>query len=175
MVKKWIAAGIGVLIGLGLGSGAGAGELTALMCKDKVIAAAELIEKEGRDAFAKIKDPNGEFRFGDGKGYIWIQNLDGIMVMHPIASHLDGKGLYNLQDEDGVYFFMAFNEMAEEYGAGWVGYRWPKPGQKESSPKISYVKLAEHGDESFVVGAGMYDVTTDQIKAQFPDDPLYGD
>ena len=175
MKKKAVFFLTGLLLMAAAVSTVWAEELTARLCKEKVIAAVALIEKEGRDAFAKIKDPNGEFRFADGQGYIWLQNLDGIMVMHPIATHLDGKGLYNLKDANGVYFFMAFNEMAEENGAGWVSYLWPKPGKKEPSPKVSYVKLAKFGDESVVAGAGMYDVTPEQIRAQFPDDPIYGD
>ncbi|WDP91868.1 MAG: cache domain-containing protein [Desulfobacter sp.] len=148
-------------------------DLTAQLCKEKVIAAANLLGKEGRQAFDKIKDPKGDFRFAGGSGYVWIHSLDGIMLMHPISPSLDGKGLYNLQDKNGVYFFMAFNEMVEENGAGWVPYSWPKPGKKAPSPKVSYVKLAEHGDEQFVVGAGMYDVTPAAIKSMFPDDPIY--
>ncbi|MCG8615794.1 MAG: cache domain-containing protein, partial [Desulfobacterales bacterium] len=115
----------------------------------------------------------GPYRFGNGYGYLWIQNLDGIMVMHPIKPSLDGKGLFNLQDENGVYFFMAFNDIAEEYGAGWVPYSWPKPGQEQSSPKVSYVKLVSHGGESFVIGSGLYDVTAEKIKNMFPDDPVF--
>ncbi len=173
MIKKTMLTLLGVWMGLGMISMSYAKELTAGMCKQKVIAAASLLEKEGNQAFDKLKAADGEFRFGEGFGYVWIHNLDGIMLMHPIATSLVGKGLFNLQDINGVYFFMAFNEVAEEYGAGWVPYAWPKPGQKESSPKVSYIKLAIHGEEQFVVGAGLYDVTSEQIKKMFPDDPVY--
>ncbi len=149
--------------------------LTPELCKAKAKAAAALLKAEGDAALAKIKDPNGEFRFADGSGYIWVHNLDGIMVMHPIKPSLDGKGLLDMRDVNGVYLFAAMNELVEEKGEGWVPYSWPKPGKAESSPKISYVVLVKHGDKEYVAGAGMYDVTPADIKTKFPDDAIYED
>lgn len=147
--------------------------LTPELCKAKAKAAAQLLEAEGDAALEKIKDANGEFRFADGEGYIWVHNLDGIMVMHPIKPSLDGKGILDMRDINGVYLFAAMNELVEDNGEGWVPYAWPKPGQAESSPKVSYVVLAKHGDKEYVAGAGMYDVTASDIKAKFPNDPIY--
>lgn len=147
--------------------------LTPELCKAKAKAAAELINSEGDAALAKIKDPNGEFRFADGAGYVWVHNLDGVMVMHPIKPALDGKGLMEMRDVNGVYLFVAMNELVEEKGEGWVPYSWPKPGQNDSSPKVSYVVLVEKGDKSYVAGAGMYDVTASDIKTKFPGDAVY--
>lgn len=64
--------------------------LTPELCKQKAKAAATLVKAEGDAAFGKIKDPKGEFIFGDGEGYVWIHNLEGKMVMHPIKPSLDG-------------------------------------------------------------------------------------
>ncbi len=147
--------------------------LTPELCKAKAKAAAALLKAEGDMALATIKDPNGEFRFADGKGYIWVHNLDGIMVMHPIKPALDGKGLLEMRDVNSVYLFVAMNELVEEKGEGWVPYAWPKPGEKDSSPKVSYVVLVEKGDKSYVAGSGMYDVTAANIKKMFPGDAIY--
>lgn len=149
--------------------------LTAELCKEKAKAAAVLLGAEGDAALEKIKDPNSEYRFAGGEGYIWVHNLDGIMVMHPIKPSLDGKGLLDMRDVNGVYLFAAMNELVEEKGEGWVPYAWPKPGQPESSPKVSYVVLVKHGDAEYVVGAGMYDLTAEDIKAKFPSDAVYQD
>jgi methyl-accepting chemotaxis protein len=149
--------------------------LTPELCKAKAKAAAALLQAEGDAALEKIKDPNGEFRFADGEGYIWVHNLDGLMVMHPIKPSLDGKGILDMRDVNGVYLFAAMNELVEAKGEGWVPYAWPKPGQKESSPKISYVVLVKHGDKDYVAGAGMYDVLPADIKAKFPTDAIYED
>jgi len=146
--------------------------LTPGACKTKVEAASKLVQSQGDAAFVAINDPNGKFRFGDGTGYVWIHNLEGIMLTHPKPS-LIGKALFGLKDGNGVYFFVAFNELVEEKGAGWVPYQWPKPGEENESSKVSYVKLVTHGDKSYVVGSGMYDVTGPDIKKAFPGDPVY--
>ena len=143
------------------------------LTKSKVQAAVKLLKSQGDAALAAIKDPNGEFRFGDGKGYVWIHNLEGLMVMHPIKPSLDGKGLFNLKDSVGHYYFVAFNEMVEENGAGWVPYEWPKPGEEAASPKVSYVMLVTVGDKNYVAGSGLYVNTTDDIKKAFPNDPIH--
>lgn len=147
--------------------------LTPELCKAKAKAAAELVKAKGSEAFATLKDPNSEFIYAEGAGYIWIHNLDGKMLMHPIKPALEGKDLLEMRDVNGTYLFAAMNELVEEKGEGWVPYAWPKPGKKDSSPKVSYVVLVEQGGESYVVGSGMYDVTADDIKKQFSGDAIY--
>ncbi|NOX33428.1 MAG: hypothetical protein GXP56_06785 [Deltaproteobacteria bacterium] len=175
MVKKSLIVFIGLMVTFFFAGNAFSEELTPQLCKAKVIAATKLLAAEGDAALAKIEDPNGEFRFANGKGYIWVHNLDNIMVMHPIKPSLDGKALGDMRDVNGVYLFTAMNETVEEYGAGWVPYSWPKPGEKKSSPKVSYVKLVKFGDKDYVAGSGMYDVTAADIKKLFPNDAIYKD
>lgn len=175
MVRKALTVFITLMISFCFAGNGFAEELTPQLAKEKAIAAGKLLEAEGDAAIAKIKDANGEFRFADGKGYIWIHNLDGDMVMHPIKPSLDGKPLLQIRDINGVYLFAAMNETVEEFGQGWIPYAWPKPGEKESSPKISYCILVKHGDKDYVAGAGMYDVTSEDIKKLFPGDAIYED
>ncbi len=105
MLKKTLAIIIGITLTFSVTVSGFAEELTPQLCKEKVKAAAKLLEKEGNAALAKIKDPKGEFRFADGAGYIWIHNLDGLMVMHPIKPSLDGRALGDMRDVNGVYLF----------------------------------------------------------------------
>jgi signal transduction histidine kinase len=149
--------------------------LSPELCKAKAKAAAALLKAKGDAALAELNDPNGEFRFAGGKGYVWVHNLDGVMVMHPIKPALVGKGLMDMRDVNGVYLFVAMNELCEDKGEGWVPYSWPKPGEEKSSPKVSYVVLVEKGDKTYVVGSGMYDVTPQDIKKNFPADAVYED
>jgi cytochrome c len=143
---------------------AGVNELEAV--KQRAIAAAKLISAEGDAALAKLKDPAGEFN--KGQEYVWVNNLDGVCVFHPIKPVLIGQNLLEQKDANGVYMFVAFNEMAQKHGAGWVTYVWPKPGEQASAPKTSYVVLLK--DKKYVVGCGTYDVTAADIKAKFPGD-----
>ncbi|MEW6534622.1 MAG: cache domain-containing protein [Candidatus Auribacterota bacterium] len=148
-------------------------DLTPQSCKDVADKAAKLIAEKGEAAFADLKNKEGEFIFADGQGYVWVQDADSMMLMHPIKPDLDGKSLADFQDLNGMYIFVVFSEMAEDNGSGWVPYSWPKPGQDSESPKISYVVKTEHGGKTYIVGCGMYDVTAADIKAQFPDDAVY--
>ncbi len=148
-------------------------ELTAQMCKEKAIAASKLIEKEGEAAYSKLRDPNGEFRFGDGEGYVWVQTTDNVMLMHPIAPDLDGTDISGNRDLKGMYFCVAFCEICEENGSGWVPYTWSKVGEESESPKVSYLVRVSHGGKEYIVGSGLYDVTAEEIKAKFPNDAVY--
>lgn len=174
-MKKLFVIALAVLCIGALAAPCFAEALTPQLCKEKTIEAAKLLETEGSAALEKIKDPNGPFRFANGEGYIWVHNLDGIMVMHPIKPSLDGKSVIDMRDVNGVYLFAAMNEIAEDYGSGWVPYSWPKPGEEKSSPKVSFVMLAHGPDGDYVAGCGMYDVTADEIKKDFPNDAIYED
>lgn len=173
MVKKTLTIITGIIIFTCFAAVSFAEGLTPQLVKDKVLAACKLIESEGEAAFEKIKDPNGEFRFADGQGYIWIQDMNAVVLMHPIKPSLDGKDMSGFADKDGTLLFLNFSEICEEEGAGWVPYVWPKPGEEKTSPKISYVKKAVHGGKNYVAGCGLYDITPDDIKKIFPGDPVY--
>ncbi len=49
---------------------------------------------------------------------------------------------------------MEFAKICKEKGGGFVDYLWPKPGESQPVPKISYVKLYEPW--GWVVGSGIY-------------------
>ena len=150
------------------------GDLSLLkLCKEKSLQAAALIKNEGEGAFAKIKKPDGEFRFANGEGYIWVHDLSGVMVAHPIKPVMEGQNFLEMRDVNGIYIFEAFNSVATQEGQGWVAYSWRKPGERGSSPKSSFVVLVENGGNKYVVGSGLYDFTVDDIKAAFPEDYIY--
>lgn len=137
---------------------------TVAMVMAKVDAAVELVNKEGRAAFPKFKGHDSDFIYAGT--YIWIHSpTTGVMLMHPMKPVLEGKNVNPLRDKSGKLLFIEMNRVATEDGSGWVEYQWPKPGEKASSTKVSYVKLAEHNGEKFVVGSGVYDISKDDIKA----------
>jgi len=146
-------------------------ELTLQLVKDKVNAAVKLFEREGEAAYPKFKDVNGEFRFANGEGYIWIHSLSGIMAMHSTKPSMEGMNQLDYKDSSGFFFFQAMNELVEKKGEGWVIYLWAKPGlNKKEELKSSFVKIAINKGQQYVVGCGLYGVTMEQIKAKFPND-----
>jgi len=137
-------------------------KLTPQLIIDKVREGVALVSKDGQEAFAKFRGKDSPFIFGGT--YIWIHDRDGVMMMHPVKPKMETRPLLGLKDSNGKTFFVDMNKVAAT-GGGWVDYMWPKPGEKEPSLKVSYVMEAKHGNEVFVLGCGVYDLTLDQIKA----------
>lgn len=135
---------------------------TPAMIIEKVNKAAALLEKEGKAAFPKFKGKDSEFIFAGT--YIWIHDETGLMRMHPIKYKMEGQNYIDLKDSNGKLFFVSMNELAKAKGSGWVEYMWPKPGEKNISKKISYVKLVKVDGEAMVVGCGVYDMNEADIK-----------
>lgn len=115
----------------------------------------------------------------EGKEYFWLNDFSTPvpkMVMHPTVPALDGKVLdaekFNCATSmqagiDGPVIntngknnlFVAFNEVADRAGSGYVTYDWPKPvtgggTTKELFPKMSFVKKFEGWN--WVIGSGIY-------------------
>ena len=143
------------------------------LCKEKTLAAADLMQSEGESALAKIQDPAGGFRYADGEGYIWVHDLDGTMLMHPLNPVMAGQNFLEMRDVNGVYVFEAFNSVVTQNGQGWVPYSWRKPGDRGSSPRVCFVVLVENGGKKYVLGSGVYDFVGEDISAVYPQDTIY--
>lgn len=115
-------------------------------------------------------------RYGD-KEYFWLNDMGTPfpkMIMNPTVPSLDGQVLDSEQfncatslrvGTDGPFtstdgktnLFLAFSDVINRGGAGYVAYTWPKPGAGaagERYPKLSYVrKFAPWG---WVIGTGIY-------------------
>jgi len=92
--------------------------------------------------------------------YFWVNDMQPRMVMHPFSPQLEGQDLSARTDADGVFMFREMTEIARRDGAGFLNYRWAKPGQEEPASKVSYVKAFKPW--GWVIGSGVY---TDQIVA----------
>lgn len=99
------------------------------------------------------QDALRELRYA-GEEYFWINDMNPTMVMHPVKPELDGTDLSENEDPNGKRLFVEFVEVVEADGAGFVDYMWPKPGEEDPQPKISYV--AGYEPWGWVVGSGVY-------------------
>jgi signal transduction histidine kinase len=135
---------------------------TSKMIMDKVDQGCALLQKEGKAGFSKFSGKDSPFVFAGT--YIWIHNMAGVMLMHPIMYKMDGKSVINYKDPNGKRFFNEMNKVAKAKGAGWVDYMWPKPGEKEPSQKVSYVKLCHVDGEDLVLGCGVYGMSREDIQ-----------
>jgi methyl-accepting chemotaxis protein len=96
-----------------------------------------------------------------GQEYVWVNDLDGLMIMHPFAPKLVGKTVLDLKDADGDTFFKRMVDVSRAQGGGTIRYKWPKPGATEPQPKVSYVQAVPGWN--WMVGSGLY---MDDVQAQ---------
>ena len=113
------------------------------------------------EAQAGALEAIGAIRFGDS-GYLWVNAIDGTMVMHPMKPDLNGTNVLDVTDPNGVALFAEMIELATTAGAGFVDYVWDKPGHTEPQPKISYIQAFQPW--GWVIGTGIY---TDDVAAVF--------
>ena len=111
----------------------------------------------------KIKFIINSSRYGKN-GYFWINDLDAVIIDHPIKPQLNGKDLSNFKDKNGKRIFYEFASICKNNSEGFVDYVWPKPGFNKPQAKVSYVKLFK--PFNWVIGTGAYvdDITKDLQK-----------
>ncbi|MEI8171356.1 MAG: methyl-accepting chemotaxis protein [Rhodoferax sp.] len=101
-------------------------------------------------------------RYGNNE-YFWVNDMQRLVLMHPIKPELIGKDMSDMKDPNGVYLYAEFVKVVKAEGAGFVSYMWSKPGMEKPVPKVSYVKgFAPWG---WVVGSGVYVDTIDSVIA----------
>ncbi len=114
------------------------------------IQAHEISPEEAKKQFAHRIRP---LRYSDNN-YLWINDTDLKMVMHPIQPELEGIDLTDETDPQGKYLFREFLSISKNRGAGFVEYMWPKPGEKNPVGKTSYIRLYEPW--GWIIGSGIY-------------------
>ncbi len=99
------------------------------------------------------------FRYNEVE-YFWVNDIDGLMLMHPIKEALNNTNVLEMKDPDGKLLFAEMVAIVKEKGEGIVKYQWPKPGFENAQPKVSFVK--GFPEWNWVVGTGIY---VDDLKA----------
>ena len=123
-------------------------------CVVKCHEAAALINSKGVEAAIEmIGNPTGPFVWKDS--YVFLMNLDGKMLAHPMKPELtQHEHVLLVTDPLDKALFVHFVNLARKVGQGWVEYMWPKPGKNTPSKKITYIyRVPNH---ELFVGAGVY-------------------
>lgn len=116
--------------------------------------ATKLIGEKGEAAFEELRKEGSEWRHDET--YIFIVELDGIVIFHASNPAMEKTNITELKDVDGKEFIKTMIEDAKTSGTGWVDYKWPKPGQTEPARKISYIEKGKLGEKDVFIGAGIY-------------------
>jgi len=120
----------------------------------KCEAAGKMVKEKGVElASQAIGNKEGPFVWKDT--YVFLMDLDGKMIAHPIKPELTERDtLVEVKDTDGKPLFVEFVEVAGKKGSGWVDYMWPKPGEENPVAKSSYIYRVP--GTPYFVGAGIY-------------------
>ena len=137
-----------------VGSGMYNDRLERAFVVDAVAAAVKQIEAHGEAAFPLLRDPAGPFLAKDA--YVFVDDMNGVEVVNPAFPSLEGQDLLNVKDTRGVYIVREMQELARTRGSGWIDYMWPRPGDRVSTQKSAFVSRARRGEQSWVVGCGVY-------------------
>ncbi len=127
------------------------------------------LAKEGMLSEAEAKrqalDAIKKLRYGqDSSDYIWVNDYNHMMLMHPTTPALDNSSVYDNKDPNGIYLFREMVSLVKDKGEGFVPYQWPRAGSSQPVPKLSFVK--GFTPWQWIIGSGIYieDVDTALMK-----------
>lgn len=116
----------------------------------------KITENEAKE---QAKEAVRSIRYGDeSDGYIWIDNTNYTLVMHPILPDQEGTNRKNLEDCNGVMIIQEIMKTAEDKDGGFNEFVFTKSDGKTEAPKVAYSKAFEPWN--WVLTSGCY---TDDI------------
>ena len=122
--------------------------------KEMALKAKAFVEQNDLDAARKaFQDKNGEFI--KGELYVFVQDLDGNMLIHGVNPKLDNTNHINLRDPKGTYFVKEIISLAQSSSQeGWVEYIWKHPLTGKLTPKVTYVHKLDNSNA--FIGCGVF-------------------
>jgi methyl-accepting chemotaxis protein len=140
-------------------------ELTTLVVAASSIVNSEYAAAQSGQESVEAAQANAEkqlarLRYGAGD-YVWINDMQPRMVMHPIKPEMNGQDLSEYKDPNGKKLFVEMTDAVRRSGSGFVDYEWSKPGKDTPQPKLSYV--AQFQPWGWVIGTGVYVDDLDEV------------
>src|SRR5512134_2530345 len=129
-MKRFSRIFMGIVVGLLIAGGAWAAETgTKEECVAKTMEAGKMVTDQGLEAtIAEVNKKDGKFVWKDT--YVFLMDLDGKMIAHPMSPALIGKNVLDMKDkgEPGKLLFVEMVGVAKGKGEGWVDYMCINPG-----------------------------------------------
>lgn len=111
----------------------------------------DLYKGQGRESMVlEVGRPGGKLR--NGMLYVFVYDLQGVVVAHGQLPRLIGTNLYNSKDPKGKLFVQERIALAKEKGSGWQDYVFMNPATKRWEPKTAYIEL----HDGLIFGCGVY-------------------
>jgi diguanylate cyclase (GGDEF)-like protein/PAS domain S-box-containing protein len=140
---------------------------------ERVDSAVQMMEaihtrESGRKPVAEVRRSILEalrpMRFFDGRGYYFVDGMDGRFLLLPTAPQFEGKDGINNRDDTGHFIMKGLIEAARQpAGEGFSRYRWYRPDQPTvMAEKLAYVRHFAPGD--WLVGTGDYTYEWEELQ-----------
>jgi hypothetical protein len=154
-----LAAFAGVVLAATVLAESSAKDDCVALCKE----AAKFINEKGfYPAVAEINNKEG--KFVNKNTYVFLMDLEGHLLAHPMNPQFIGRNLFEQKDTNGKLFVQDYIATAKAKGEGWTEYMYPTPEElkkptpykdKKSSKKISFVYRVPGKD--LILIAGFFD------------------
>jgi len=95
--------------------------------------------KSKKEIFELIKVALDKIRFNDGRGYFFMDDINGNKLSHPVDKSIEGKNFINYTDARGYKLFQTIVNTIKDKTERFDEYYWYKPNTKgEVGRKISF-------------------------------------
>ncbi len=125
--------------------------------------AAEQVAKHGKLAFLDFNKQGSKWY--KGQKYIFVYDLNGFCVFHPIEKDFIGKNMLYLRDMNNKPIIKHIVDIASisENAEGWVHYLWANMGEFFPEWKNAFVMRVRGPDgKDYAIGSGTYDIRTEK-------------
>lgn len=102
--------------------------------------AAAAMSKDKAGTLAEISKPKGKFI--QGETYVFVLDLNGVVLANPTNTKLIGKNLLDFPDASGKPFRREIIEGVKAKGTATVEYKYKNPVSGAIEDKVSYCKAA---------------------------------
>lgn len=85
--------------------------------------------------------------------YLFVYNLEGKNLIHPVQPHMEGQYVTNIEDKKGTQIGQIMMGIKDQGELFWTFY-WPRPHQTRPVEKLAYARHIPHTD--WVIGSGLY-------------------
>jgi len=113
-------------------------------------------KKSEQEIKALIKAALRPLRYFNGRGYIYIINMDGYTQMHPVSPEKEGYLLTDIKDISGKYVIQDEIKLMREKEEGFINYLWTKPNSTDGVSHLKRAFLKRFEPYNWFFGLGEY-------------------
>jgi methyl-accepting chemotaxis protein len=113
-------------------------------------------------ALQQLRTAIHAMRYDGGREYVFMTGFDGVSLAHGANPKQEGENRMDLKDVKGNPISGNMIAVAKAKGEGTTTYWYPRPGETDPLPKLSYVKAFTPWNA--LIGTGVY---TDDIDAEY--------